>query len=184
MRSACAQLSDCLGWELWAGREPAIVQAHSKLVDIWRFMLSHAMVSTVGDVQRAVDELNAGMVFPHMEQMQILGKKFCISGMTLHEKVDILSAFASVGYTFPALFEAIMKDVGLSWQQLRTLYVGDAVLQMFRDECARQSGGTYQPVWDGVNDDVRLAQILESNSDISAEALRDELARIYEGVTA
>lgn len=183
IRVECAELSEHIGWKWWKHQSPNMVQAHIELVDIWHFMLSSALASNENQVMAAIDAINGGLMFPHMEMIHALGKKFCINGLELHEKVDVLSAFASLGYTFPALFEAIMKDCELSWATLRRMYLAKNVLNIFRQDNGYKAG-TYVKDWGGVEDNVRLEQIMEAQPNCSAEELHAELTRMYQGVTA
>jgi hypothetical protein len=181
IRVECAELSDHLGWKWWKKQEPNWPQAKIELVDIWHFMLSAAIVGARGDLDQAIRDINGGLCFPHLEVIECLGKKFTLNGLTLHEKVDTLSAFASMGYTFPALFELIMSDCGMTWADLRSGYMAKNVLNMFRQDHGYKEG-TYVKSWHGVEDNVRLEQILAEKPELTAEELRAELWKIYETV--
>jgi hypothetical protein len=181
IRVECAELSDHLGWKWWKKQEPNWPQAKIELVDIWHFMLSAAIVGAQGDLDDAIRDINNGLCFPHLEVIEILGKRFTLNGLKLHEKVDVLSAFASMDYTFPALFELIMTDCGMTWVELRAGYMAKNVLNMFRQDHGYKEG-TYVKLWHGVEDNVRLEQILAEKPELTAEELRAELWKIYETV--
>jgi hypothetical protein len=181
IRVECAELSDHLGWKWWKKQEPNYPQAHIEIVNIWHFMLSSTLAGAQGDLYNAQQQINIGLQWPHDEKINLLGKVFTLRNLTLHEKVDILSAFASAGYMFPALLESIMVDVGMTWGDLRRMYLAKNVLNMFRQQNGYKAG-TYQKDWGGVEDNVRLEQLLDANPDISAEALHIQLTEIYAGV--
>lgn len=180
-RVECAELTDHLGWKWWKKQEPNFPQAHIELVDIWHFMLSSALVGVKGNKVDAVASMVGGLQFPHDAVLDLLGKKFAIAGAKLHDQVDLLSAFASAGYVMPALFEAIMANTGLSWAELRRIYIGKNVLNQFRQAHGYKEG-TYEKTWHGVEDNVRLEQIMETQPAITVDELRAELWRVYDTV--
>jgi hypothetical protein len=179
IRVECAELSDHIGWKWWKKQTPSWTQAHIELVDIWHFMLSSTLVSVRGSVMLAVAELNTGLRFPHDEPMELLGKKFTLGSLKMHEQIDMLSAFASAGYCFPALFESIMVSTGLTWEALRRLYLGKNVLNRFR-QANGYADGTYEKLWNGVEDNVRLEQIMELDPTLTADQLHAALWHVYE----
>lgn len=183
IRVECAELSDHLGWKWWKKQVPNYAQAHIELVDIWHFMLSSALVEAQGDKTETVKSLNHSLMWPHDEVMEILGRKFSISRSTLSEQIDMLSAFASVGYTFVALFEAIMVGTGLTWEALRRMYLGKVVLNEFR-QANGYADGSYQKLWRGEEDNVHLERLLVADPAMSAEQLRAALQAIYSTLPA
>ncbi len=181
IRVECAELSDHLGWKWWKKQTPNYAQAHIELVDIWHFMLSSALVDAGGDVEATVKTINQSIMWPHSEVITILGRKFSIERSTLHEQIDMLSAFASAGYTFGALFEAIMVGTGLTWDALRRLYLGKNVLNTFR-QVNGYSTGTYEKTWHGEEDNVHLERLLVGDPTMSAAELHVALQNIYDSL--
>lgn len=181
IRVECAELSDHIGWKWWKKQEPNWPQAHIELVDIWHFMLSGVLVEARGDYDAAVREMNQSLMFPHGEVIEIGGRKFTVGGLKLSEQVDMLSMFASLNYSFAALFEALLVGTGLTWDALRHMYVGKNVLNKFRQDHGYKLG-TYEKMWHGVEDNVYLERILAAQPNLSADDLRDELWAVYKTV--
>lgn len=181
IRVECAELSDHIGWKWWKKQEPNWPQAHIELVDIWHFMLSGILVEARGDLGAAVRHMNYSLMFPHDEVIEIADRKFTVGGLKLSEQVDMLSMFASLNYSFAALFEALLVGTGLTWDALRHMYVGKNVLNKFRQDHGYKLG-TYEKMWHGVEDNVYLERILAAQPSLSADDLRDELWRVYETV--
>ena len=179
VRVECAELTDHIGWKWWKKQTPNWAQAHIELVDIWHFMLSATLVSVQGNAHAAVGEMNSSLTFPHGEVMDLFGKKFTIGGSTLHDQIDLLSAFASAGYCFGALFEAVMVGTGLTWDALRRIYIGKNVLNNFRQAHGYKEG-TYEKTWHGVEDNVHLERLMTTSPDLGVEDLRAALWRIYD----
>lgn len=181
IRVECAELSDHIGWKWWKKQEPNWPQAHIELVDIWHFMLSGVLVEARGDYDAAVREMNQSLMFPHGEVIEIGGRKFTVGGLKLSEQVDMLSMFASLNYSFAALFEALLVGTGLTWDELRRMYVGKNVLNKFRQDHGYKLG-TYEKMWHGVEDNVYLERILAAQPNLSIDDLRDELWTVYKTV--
>lgn len=181
IRIECAELTEHLGWKWWKKQEPNWAQAKLECVDIWHFMLSSALVSTAGQHRHAAREILTNLDYPRMEVMNLMGKQITLGSLSLHDAVDVLSFFASVEYTFPAVFEIVMEGVGLSWAELRRQYVGKNVLNLFR-QAHGDKEGTYRKVWHGREDNEWLAEILEVDPEITADVLRNRLWDIYSAV--
>lgn len=178
IRVEAAELTDHLGWKWWKKQEPDWDQARLEVVDIWHFMLSMFLQDAQGSVDTAVQIFEAGMDVGDREIFDVLGKKFCLAGLTLHESVDVLSMFASLNYCFPKLFEQVMTGVGLTWTELHRQYIAKNVLNLFR-QAHGYKDGTYVKVWDGREDNEWLADLMRYTPTASAEALMQRLEVLY-----
>lgn len=178
IRVEAAELTDHLGWKWWKKQEPNFEQARLEVVDIWHFMLSMFLQDAQGSVDSAVGIFEAGMDVGELEMFDVLGKRFCLKGLTLQESVDILSMFASLGYCFPKLFEQIMTGVGLTWDELHRQYLAKNVLNLFR-QAHGYKDGSYVKVWDGREDNEWLADLMRDTPMASADALMQRLEMLY-----
>ena len=178
IRVECAELTDHIGWKWWKKQEPNWAQAQIELVDIWHFMLSEVLANSKGDVLLATAEMNVGFDIPYDDVMDLLGKKFTIGGSKLHDLIDLLSAFASAGYVVPAIFEGLMVRTGMTWEGVRRIYVGKNVLNRFR-QANGYKDGTYVKEWNGVEDNVRLEQLMEGDPSMTADQLHAALYQLY-----
>lgn len=181
IRVECAELSDHIGWKWWKKQDPNWPQARIELVDIWHFMLSSALVGSNGDPDSAATEMIKGLEFPHMAPMEIAGRVIVLNALTLHETIDTMSAFAGLGYTFPALFEKAMIGCGLSWEDLRKQYLAKNVLNIFRQRNGYKDG-TYRKDWFGEEDNVWLEKWMAVHPDNDTDQLLDAMGYAYSEV--
>lgn len=117
-RIECARLSEVLGWNDSAPPDYELAKVSMRL--IWGFMLSASLVAVQGKLDDGVEQLRAGLDFPPNEVMELAGRKFSLANLKLHDSIDILSAFASLGFSFPALFELVMVGIGMTWDDIYT----------------------------------------------------------------
>lgn len=178
IRVEAGELTDHLGWKWWKEQKPNWEQARLECVDIWHFMLSLALVDAQGSHSDAADTVLENLKISKMEVLEVLGRRFTINGLALHEAVDVLSGFASFNFALPVLFESVMVGVGLTWESLYTQYVGKNTLNLFRNAHGYQQG-TYEKLWHGEEDNVWLARIQAEQPGLSPEQLREELWKVY-----
>ena len=185
IRVECAEMTDHLGWKWWKQQERNVPAAAVELVDIWHFVMSSALVAAKGSVPAAADEILKSMKFPMMEPIGILGKVFTLNGISrdAHDLIDIMSAFASAGYTFPLLVELLMPHVDLDWDKLYTLYVAKNTLNIFRQTHGYKQG-TYVKVWNGREDNDVMQELLAAHPDATPLQLLNSLETKYLEVTA
>jgi dimeric dUTPase (all-alpha-NTP-PPase superfamily) len=182
IRVECAELSDHLGWKWWKKQEPNLPQAQIEMVDIWHFMLSHTLNGAAqGDAGKAADEILNNLVEADGEPgpiIPIANRVFVLNQMTMHERVDLMGALAGLGYSFPAVFERLMADVGLTWETLHKQYVAKNVLNIFRQRNGYKDG-TYIKDWHGEEDNVHLERFMVTFPDDTPEQLLDRLGYAY-----
>ncbi len=63
-----------------------------------------------------------------------------------------------------------MAQITLSYEELYKLYIGKNILNRFRQNHGYKSGD-YMKVWSGREDNVVLQEILDKNSNITANTL-------------
>lgn len=185
IRVECAEMTDHLGWKWWKHQERNVPAAAVELVDIWHFVLSSALVSAKGSVPLAAEDILTSMKFPRLEVIGVLGKTFTLQGLSndAHGLIDMMSAFASVGYTFPPLVELLLPHVDLDWDKLYTLYVAKNTLNIFRQTHGYKRG-TYVKVWLGREDNDVMQGLLAAHPAVSPLELLNSLERAYTEATA
>lgn len=99
-------------------REVDYTRAREKLMDVWHWLCSMALLEHMGHYENAAEALESSMKFSRTEVINVIGRSFTMAGLTLNEAVDTLSLFASLNYSFPALFEQIMIGCGSSWEDV------------------------------------------------------------------
>lgn len=175
-----AELLEHVGWKWWKHQVPDLTQARLELVDIWHFVLSDALVDHDGRVQPAALDLLEGWETP-IDKIVVAtaDDKTCVAELPLQARIQVFGSLAGLtGTMMPALFRNICEELGLSSSRLYTLYLQKNVLNMFRQNNGYKEG-TYQKVWDGKEDNVVLAEIVESLDRITHTTLYQALTDRY-----
>ncbi|MCB1668993.1 MAG: dUTP diphosphatase [Porticoccaceae bacterium] len=156
----CAELLDHYGWKWWKKQTPDQEQVVLELVDIWHFGLSILLLTgesretivSYAESQLKVNE--PGSNFPaDLESFALI---------TLHTKGFDVAGFAT-----------LMADIGLSFDELYTRYVGKNVLNFFRQDYGYQDG-SYHKQWGGKEDNEHLVEVIDS-LDHSSRSFKDDV---------
>lgn len=148
------------GWKWWKKQTADRAQTQIELVDIWHFYLSHFMIKEQDRAHAATEIFNqlsstyfsVGLVFD--------GRHYVYNEMGVIEKMELLIGLAVSRRTSVPLFECLMEDLGMSWDELYKQYVGKNVLNLFRQANGYKEG-TYIKIWNGREDNVVLEQIMQ-----------------------
>jgi len=162
---------DHVGWKWWKKQEPDFVQAKIELVDIWHFILSMRLETCAGDVGHAADSLT-----------YTFGEARASTHSTQY-KLDALVAEAGHGSVNQSAFVGLMKDFGLTWDELYATYIAKNVLNMFRQDHGYKAG-SYRKDWLGVEDNVSLDILMRGKPDATPEQLYAKLEEVYAKVLA
>lgn len=166
------------GWKWWKAQSRDIEQLRMELVDIWHFALSAEIVRNRGDLGRAADmmftEFNGCATSVYFD-----GISYDINEISTIRRLELLIGLAAVRRFSIALFETILVDCGMTWDDLYRQYVGKNVLNFFRQDYGYKAG-TYQKVWAGREDNEHLVEIL-AVEDATAPHFRE---RVYAGLEA
>ena len=165
------------GWKWWKKQECDLEQLQMELVDIWHFTLSHLLLEAGGNEPAALDQLmslcnDSGIV-------TFDGQTTEISSLDLVSKLELCIGLACAKRVSIPLFEALLADCKMDWNELFCQYVGKNVLNFFRQDNGYKEG-TYQKIWDGKEDNEHLVEVMtELDSEHSEfrhmlyESLRD-----------
>lgn len=160
------------GWKWWKKQECDLAQLRMELVDIWHFILSASIQSKNGDVARAMAEMQAELDLHH-KSVQFDNQTYQLAQLTLLEKLDLLVGLAAAKRSSLALFESLLHDCDMEWNDLFKQYLGKNVLNVFRQDHGYKVG-TYIKIWDGREDNEHLVEVLEI-ADLGSINVRDEL---------
>ncbi len=178
-----AELIDSFPWKHWKSidAKPNMQNVKIELVDIWHFLMSYLLK------HNALDE--AARLINNLKNTQSGIKIKEWDNEKIEEYLDIfeeLMALALVKNDSQMMQEALLEQffkacdsVGLSFEELYSLYIGKNALNQFRQEQGYKEG-TYQKIWNGKEDNVVLQEILQKNPDISFEELKAKLLKKYE----
>ncbi len=145
------------GWKWWKKQELDLAQLQMELVDIWHFTLSHILLETAGDQQQA-----SKLLLQMKSQHQVLnfdGKSYLINELDFISKLELTIGLAAVRRIHIPLFEALLKDCGMDWDELFCQYVGKNVLNFFRQDHGYKEG-SYRKVWNGREDNEHLLEVM------------------------
>jgi dimeric dUTPase (all-alpha-NTP-PPase superfamily) len=160
------------GWKWWKKQECDLAQLRMELVDIWHFILSASIQSKHGDVAQAKAVMQAELAL-HQKSVQFDNQTYALAQLNLLEKLDLLVGLAAARRANLALFESLLHDCDMEWNDLFKQYLGKNVLNVFRQDHGYKAG-TYIKIWDGREDNEHLVEVLEI-ADLDSANVRDEL---------
>ncbi len=174
----CAELIDSFPWKHWKHSNFNYSNLKLELVDIWHFVMSYILATTT--FKEGVEIVNSSLNSP---------SKIKIPSNLPLEKIDyFLEPFeelmrlaltpSSTPKELTSQFFSCCKSVNLTLPQLYKLYIGKNILNRFRQDFGYKEG-SYKKIWDGVEDNEVLTQLLEKNPSISPNALYQELQKRY-----
>ena len=150
------------GWKWWKHQECDIDQVKMELVDIWHFLLSGIIVEKM-DPERVKDALEEG--FQNLNDYDFIRKTtMFLKYHTFVRKIQVLAG--------------CMDSIDMSFDELRTLYLGKSILNLFRWNNG-YNDGTYIKVWDGLEDNEYLTSILMCHPDAPADEIYNMLEERY-----
>ena len=163
----CTEAIDHYGWKWWKKQEPNMEQLKMELVDIWHFMLSSLIISheewdgTMDElaVNIVTDFFNAKYVVPFYNDKNIL----------FHLKE--LAKSAAKGEINVNKFSKVMSKVGLSWEELCSMYIGKNCLNIFRQANGYKTGGYYKD-WSSAKLDTPIERTGLEDNDHLEDILR------------
>lgn len=173
------------GWKWWKAQPPqtpeVVAQIQLELVDIWHFAMSHIIGINIvqgGDVGSAIDEM-----FQYFSDLEAnpdhLGD---VSQLGVHDLFDMLIGSAGIQRQVNgAAFSMLMRHFDLSWDKMYDMYIGKNVLNQFRQANGYKEG-TYMKIWNGQEDNVYLAALMERHPDATPTMLNNMLVEYYKTV--
>ena len=161
------------GWKWWKHQEHDLSQLQMELVDIWHFMLSELLLETDGDLAQAANTLIKAVTDQAAETLSFDGQSYRLTGLDLVAKLELLIGTSVARRVELGLFQAIMENCKMDWDDLFRQYVGKNVLNFFRQDHGYKQG-TYQKTWNGREDNEHLVEVLD-NLDAHADDFQDQL---------
>ena len=171
------EMLDHLGWKWWKHQEPNMAQARIELVDIWHFILSQ-FAETGDDMGVVASELHHRLFDQGRRVIFIRNKIHSLNEMGLLDRVEAMASLAASGNDCSAAFAACCEELELDWDELRRVYIGKNVLNLFRQANGYKQG-TYIKDWNGAEDNVRLEETMKSSPHLSPADLFKQLGFAY-----
>ncbi|MEX0619848.1 MAG: dUTP diphosphatase [Pseudohongiellaceae bacterium] len=173
------------GWKWWKKQDRDLPQLQMELIDIWHFMLSEILLQNNGRLEDAIHQLQAFLTVDHRHKtLHFDGTDYALGELDLITRLELLIGTAVVRRVEMGLFETIMRDCHMDWDELFRQYVGKNVLNLFRQDHGYKKGH-YRKLWQGKEDNQHLVEImqeLDANDEAYQERLYQSLARRYEAV--
>lgn len=160
------------GWKWWKKQDCDLAQLRMELVDIFHFILSASIQAKFGNIALAKMEMMAELNL-RQKSVQFDNQHYLLTQLSLLDKLDLLVGLAAAKRASLALFESLLHDCDMEWNDLFKQYVGKNVLNMFRQDHGYKAG-TYIKIWDGREDNEHLVEVLEV-ADLESPNVRDAL---------
>lgn len=154
-----AEAMEHVGWKWWKKQTNDVEQLQMELVDIWHFAMSDALVQAGGEADTASGWLTASIDNPDRDRITYDNHSYCLLDMDILSRLELLIGMAVFRRFDIALFETLLKDVSMTWDDLYIAYVGKNVLNFFRQDHGYKVG-TYQKIWQGREDNEHLTKIM------------------------
>lgn len=166
------EMLEHFGFKWWKKQTPDMAQVHLELVDIWHFMLSHYL-----EQSDSLESL-ADLLSPNESHQS--------DSDDLRALIDtFVGELASKKHFNTDVFYNMLSVTGLTFDDLYLQYIGKNTLNRFRQHNGYKDG-SYVKIWDGLEDNEVLFQILaDINDNISdtAEHIYNSLSIRYQTVS-
>ncbi|KIM12868.1 MAG: dUTPase [Sulfurovum sp. FS08-3] len=180
------ELIDCYPWKHWKSIDaPANTEnAQIEVVDIWHFVMSLALedfkINVRGDtgfLSNQIQKLESYSLFVETQTINSHHKEIIVA---IEDMLRAIFAHKSSLKIIEKFF-VIASGVGLNLERLYQLYVGKNILNQFRQDHGYKSG-EYIKVWNGLEDNEVMHNLLQTAPQIKPDELYQELKRVYESL--
>ena len=185
LRAVLVEATEALehyGWKWWKKQSPDMPQLRIELIDIWHFVLSEYLLRAGGDKAAAATTMLTDWDSGH--QLTFDGTLYDMNTLDLRQQLEMLAALAAVRRLNLPLLALLFAACDLTPATLYREYVSKNVLNHFRQDRGYKSGD-YKKFWDGLEDNVHMAELLSAISDTEADlsgALYRALASRYDAL--
>ncbi len=187
LRAVLVEATEALehyGWKWWKKQTPDMAQLRIEMIDIWHFVLSEYLLRAGGNknaaLQAMLSDWHAGAT------VDLDGTHYELDTLDMRRQLELLAALAAVRRLCLPLVARLFAASDLPPAALFRDYVSKNVLNHFRQDRGYKSG-TYKKFWDGAEDNVHMAQLLESITvpdEHLPDALYHALAARYDQLSA
>ena len=160
----CAEMLEHYGWKWWKHQTPDLDQVRLELVDIFHFAMSDYLLREA-NIDAVVERITCELSEP-TDMNDIPCAIEALAQSTIVNQSMHFSGFANV-----------MQLIDMDFDQLYRLYVGKNVLNFFRQDHGYKDG-SYIKVWNGLEDNEHLTELLNDLDSDSTE-FKD---RVYQGL--
>ena len=177
-----SELIDSTPWKHWKNisEAPDLNNIHVELVDVWHFLMSYILQET--NIPKAVSLVNTHCIYEAVEMEDIDPKLIVkeaekLSYIAFAIETGNMPAFSGVERFIDQFFRCC-KLSGLSFTWLQKIYIGKNCLNKFRQDNGYKEG-TYIKVWNGLEDNVVMLNLLDEVEDLTFDIVYDKLQEEY-----
>ena len=177
-----SELIDSTPWKHWKNisESPDLDNIHIELVDVWHFLMSYILQET--NIPKAVSLVNTHCIYEAVETNDIDTKLIVkeaekLSYIAFAIETGNMPAFSGVERFIDQFFRCC-KLSGLSFTWLQKIYIGKNCLNKFRQDNGYKEG-TYIKVWNGLEDNVVMLNVLEEVEDLTFDIVYSKLQETY-----
>ncbi|MEQ1774483.1 MAG: dUTP diphosphatase [Burkholderiales bacterium] len=187
LRAVLVEATEALehyGWKWWKKQSPDMPQLRIELIDIWHFVLSEYLLRANGDKPSAAKTMLAD--WASEATLTFDGVRYDLAVLDIRQQLELLAALAAVRRFNMPLVALLFAACELTPDALFREYVSKNVLNHLRQDRGYKTG-EYKKIWDGAEDNVHMAEILEAITDADEQlpaALYRALAGRYDALAA
>ncbi|MCR4941667.1 MAG: dUTP diphosphatase [Campylobacter sp.] len=181
----CAELIDSFAWKHWKNiKAPTDTQnLRVEVVDIWHFVMSLALqkycISGLGDIEKLADDICMTNGFDEFckEPMVVENESIYEIMNDIEMLIHETSGFQNDLFAILKIYFSMALKCGVNLLSLYECYIAKNVLNRFR-QINGYKEGTYKKIWNGLEDNVVMSEILASGV-LNADEIYKELAKRY-----
>ncbi len=183
LRAVLVEATEALehyGWKWWKKQAPDMPQLRIEMIDIWHFVLSEYLLRAGGDKAAAAQAIITG--WSERAALEFDGAHYELDTLDMRGQLELLAALAAVRRLCMPLLARLFAACELTPAALYREYVSKNVLNHLRQDRGYKTGA-YKKFWDGAEDNVHMAEILQSMQEADehlADALYRALAQRYD----
>jgi dimeric dUTPase (all-alpha-NTP-PPase superfamily) len=180
LRAVLVEATEALehyGWKWWKKQSPDMPQLRIELIDIWHFVLSEYLLRAAGDKRVAAQSMIAD--WATSATLEFDGTRYDLNALDIRQQLELLAALAAIRRMHLPLLALLFSACELTPAALFREYVSKNVLNHFRQDRGYKTG-EYKKFWDGSEDNVHMAEILEAMQ-VTDEQLPEALYRALAG---
>ncbi len=162
LRAVLVEATEALehyGWKWWRKQSPDMPQLRIELIDIWHFVLSEYLLRAGGNHSAAAQAIANDWTSGNAVTFD--GTHYELSTLDIRRQLELLSALSAVRRLCMPLVVQLFAAVELTAEALFREYVSKNVLNHFRQDRGYKTG-EYKKNWDGAEDNVHMAAMLEA----------------------
>ena len=149
-----AELLESLGYKWWKEQTIDMDNAKVEVVDLWHFVMSFVMQQPPRQIsiEELADAFTKSFVIAYTPDNEHMLRAIC------YRFVGEVCNYNGDYFTLATAFSTVVRGVGLTFDELYTMYIVKNALNKLRQDRG-YTDGTYRKDWNGVEDNVVAMQI-------------------------